>query len=122
MVVDGAGKLIRLSESVWTLRKADDIRRRRAVDDAGEEQGIVEDLFIDEAENRVRLLQVSPPAIFGVIRCGWFISADAITLISSDSVRFDIHGKSAYRRVRYDPEVIQHASRYVDLLNGYRCI
>jgi sporulation protein YlmC with PRC-barrel domain len=122
MVVDGVGKLIRLSDSLWTVRKADDIRRRRVVDDAGEEQGIVEELFVDEAENKVRLLQVSPPAIFGVIRCGWFISTDAITLISSNSVRLDIYGQNAYERVRYDPDVVRRASRAMDLLNDYRCI
>ena len=120
-MLGGLSKLIRLGDSSWTLKKADDIRRRRVIDDAGDEQGVIQELFIDEAETRVRLLQVSPPGIFGVSRCAWFISTEAITSVTFDSVRLNLNGQDPSGALTYDPDVVEHVSRYQDLLYDYRC-
>ena len=92
--------LIRLSDTSRALaRKADDIRGKLALDEAGYEMGRVEDLVIDDECRRV---------YFMIIQASGFISGEKQLLLPVDTVRQrrgnHVHVDQDHERVAAGPE------------------
>ena len=61
---DNAGSLFRLSDTSLTVADpADDVRGRKVVDNNGDDIGKVEDLLIDDQENKVGTAQTSVDSV-----------------------------------------------------------
>ena len=111
-------RLLRLSDSTLTLEKpADDLRTHRVFDSDGEEIGKVEDLFIDEAENKVRFMLVTSGGFLGLGAEQILIPVDAISGIDEKGVHI-AHGREHISGApQYDPELVDQ--EYYQSLYGY---
>src|SRR5688572_12369479 len=82
-----AMQIVRLSESESTLATpAEDIRGRVVRDANGDKIGCVDDLMIDEHQNKLRFICVKSWDVPGL---RFLIPVEAITRVSSDDVRVD---------------------------------
>jgi sporulation protein YlmC with PRC-barrel domain len=111
--------LVRLSDSNLALaNRAEDIRGRTALDMAGEELGKVEDLFIDEQDHKVHLLEVSSGGFLGLGATKFLIPVDAIRRIADDAVYISQSRERVAGAPRYDPALVDE--RYVsDVYDHY---
>ena len=84
------GNLIKLSDSALTVAEpAEDVRGLAVVDRNGEEIGNVDDLLLDDRENRVRFLQVGHGGFLGIGEEHFLVPVDAVTRIDADHVHVD---------------------------------
>ena len=82
------GTLVKLSEIDETIAgRDDDIRGRTVKDVDGEDLGTVKDLLVDEAEKRVRFLEVASGGFLGIGQDTSLIPVDAISAITDDEVK-----------------------------------
>jgi sporulation protein YlmC with PRC-barrel domain len=106
------------------LRIADrreDVRGRKVVDESGGSVGKVTDLFIDECEQRVRLLQVNAGGGFlGLGETKLLIPMELVTEVSDESVRINQSRKRIARAPRYDP-ALAGESHYGEVYSYYGC-
>lgn len=111
--------LVRLSDSNLTLHdRTEDIRGRRVVDVAGEDLGKVDDLFIDEREQKVRFLEVSTGGFLGLGATKFLLPVDAITRLTDETVYVNQSREQVAGAPRYDPTLVEE--RYVsDLYSHY---
>jgi sporulation protein YlmC with PRC-barrel domain len=110
--------LVRLSDSNLTLaNRAEDIRGRTVLDMAGEELGKVEDLFIDEQDHKVRLLEVSSGGFLGLGATKFLIPVDAIRRVTDDAVYISQSRERVAGAPRYDPALVDE--RYVSDVYGH---
>lgn len=116
---DRSAALVRLSDSNLTLSDgAEDIRGRKAIDMAGEELGKVDDLLIDEREQKVRFLEVTSGGFLGLGATKFLLPVDAITRLTDDSVYINQSRESVAGAPRYDPTLVEE--RYVsDVYSHY---
>lgn len=87
-------------------RPEDDIRGRLVVARDGDEVGAVDGLLIDEAERRVRFLQVGSGGFLGLGKKSRLIPVDAVTLID-EAVHVDTTRSQVSGSPDYDPQVIE---------------
>jgi sporulation protein YlmC with PRC-barrel domain len=81
------GRLVWLGETYRTVADADaDVRGRTAFDDNGDEIGRVEDLLVDEEEDRVRFLRIGSGGFLGLGREHFLVPVDAVTAVGRDTV------------------------------------
>ena len=110
--------LVRLSDTNLTLADAaEDIRGRDVLDMAGEELGEVNDLFIDEQDHKVRLLEVSSGGFLGLGATKFLIPVDAIRRVTNDAVYISQSRECVAGAPRYDPQLIDE--RYVSAVYGH---
>jgi sporulation protein YlmC with PRC-barrel domain len=110
--------LVRLSDSNLALAdRAEDIRGRTVLDMAGEELGKVEDLFIDEQDHKVRLLEVSSGGFLGLGATKFLIPVEAIRRITDDAVYISQSRERVAGAPRYDPALVDE--RYVSDVYGH---
>jgi len=111
--------LIRLSDTDLTLAdRAEDIRRRKALDMAGEELGEVDDLLIDEREQKVRFLQVTSGGFLGLGATKFLLPVEAIMRITDDAVYINQSRERVAGAPDYDPTLVDE--RYVrDVYSHY---
>jgi sporulation protein YlmC with PRC-barrel domain len=82
--------LLHLSQSGLHLDDPDqDIRGARVLDATGETVGTVADLIIDEADRRVRFLDVSSNGFLGFARDHVLVPVEAVTEVLAGVVRID---------------------------------
>jgi sporulation protein YlmC with PRC-barrel domain len=110
--------LVRLSDSDLTLANRDeDIRARAVFDMAGEELGDVDDLFIDEAQHKVRFLEVASGGFLGLGATKFLIPVDAIRRITPVAVYISQSREQVAGAPRYDPALVDQ--RYVSDVYGH---
>ena len=98
--------LKRLGDTDLTVaRPEEDIRGRKVVDRQGEEVGKVDDLLIDDRENKVRFLQVASGGILGMGKDKSMIPVDAIQGMDEDTVHLDKTRADVASAPAYDPEL-----------------
>jgi len=104
--------LVRLSDTELTVADpAEDIRDRQVIDRDGEEIGEVDDLLIDEADKRVRFLEVASGGFLGLGKTKFLLPVEAITRISDDTVYVSQTRQHIAGAPHYDPDLIhQEAS------------
>jgi sporulation protein YlmC with PRC-barrel domain len=110
--------LVKLSDTNLTLAsRAEDIRGRDVLDTAGEEIGKVDDLLIDEQEQKVRFLQVSSGGFLGLGATKFLIPVDAIMRMTEDAVYISQARERLAGAPRYDPSLVDE--RYLSDVYGY---
>lgn len=109
--------LLRLADTDLVPHPDEDVRGRPVVDRNGDEIGDVDDLLIDEQEQKVRLLQVGSGGFLGIGKTKRLIPVDAVTGID-DKVHIDTTRDDVAGSPEYDPELV-HESEYYEGLYGY---
>jgi len=110
--------LLKLSDTDMTLASAaEDIRGRQVVDTNGEEVGTVDDLMIDDAEQRVRFLRVASGGFLGMGAQKFLIPVDAIKQIKDERVIVNHDRDKIASSPAYDPDVVDE--RYYENVYGY---
>jgi sporulation protein YlmC with PRC-barrel domain len=115
------GALLKLSDTNLTLGDPEeDVRGRKAIDRDGEDIGTVEDLFVDDEENKVRFLQIGSGGFLGIGERKFLIPVDAITRIDADHVHVDQTREHVAGAPEYDPEVTPEPDyNYYEGVYGY---
>jgi len=116
-----ASTLRPLHDTSETISGADeDIRGRAVLDDVGQSVGTVDDLMIDNAQNRVRFLRVECGGFLGLGATQLMIPVDAITSITADAVTIDRAGEHLRGAPRYDPALVNdYDEQYWGQVYGY---
>lgn len=82
--------LVRLSDTEFVLEEqTQDIRGLNVYDAGGEEIGTVEHLYVDEAERKVRFLDVSAGGFLGLGEKNFLIPVEAVRETNEDGVVVD---------------------------------
>lgn len=84
---------------------AEDVRKHKVIDRDGEEIGTVDDLLVDDAERKVRFLQITEGGFLGIGARKFLIPVDAVTRIDDDAVHVDQQGTHVGAGPVYDPTV-----------------
>lgn len=107
------GTLHLLSDSQLTVANPDeDVRGRNVVDRHGEKIGDVDDLLLDDRENRVRFLRVAHGGFLGIGEQHFLVPVDAITRIDADNVHIDRTRSDLGKAPGYSPELAEKADYY----------
>ena len=110
---DTPGNLYRLSETYQTVADpAADVRGRHVVDSDGEEIGTVEDLLVDDEENRVRFLRIGQGGFLGIGKQHFLVPVDAVASVDSDRVHIDRDRARLADVPAYDPELAENEDYY----------
>lgn len=111
--------LVKISDTDLTLADpAEDIRGLNALDMAGEELGEVDDLMIDEREQKVRFLQVTSGGFLGLGATKFLLPVEAIARITDDAVYINQSRERVAGAPGYDPTLVDE--RYVrDVYSHY---
>ena len=105
--LDKKALLVRLSDTnIKFVDSAEDIRGRKVFDRNREEIGKVDDLFVDQGEERVRFLEISSGGFLGLGETKFLIPVDSITTINADEVRIDQTREHVAGAPRYQPELV----------------
>jgi sporulation protein YlmC with PRC-barrel domain len=83
-----------------------DIRGRRVVDLHGAEIGHISDLFIDEGERKVRMLEIRAGGFLGIGDRHFLVPVDAIASVAKDEVRISETRERVVGSPVYDPALI----------------
>src|SRR5690349_11966486 len=101
--------LCKLSDTLLMISDpAADVRGRKVLDKDGEEIGSIDDLMIDEREMHIRFLRVVTGGFIGIGETMFLIPVDAVTEITSDSVRVDQTREQVAGGPSYDPELVSN--------------
>ena len=110
--------LSRLGDHHKTVSSPDeDIRGRMIKDRDGQDVGRVEGLLIDDAEQKVRFMEVASGGFLGFGKSTSFIPVDAITRMTEDDVYISHTREHVAGAPRYDPDIITADGGY--FLNLY---
>ena len=112
--------LRKLRDTDLTVADAsEDVRGRKVFDKRGEEIGDVDDLLIDDRENRVRFLRVASGGFLGLGATKFLVPVDAITGIDAAAVRIDRTREHVAGAPTYDPDLAQGLDYYGGLYGYY---
>jgi sporulation protein YlmC with PRC-barrel domain len=110
--------LHKLSDTHLTMAHgAEDIRGRQVLDTAGEYVGEIDDLFVDEGEQKVRLLQVTSGGFLGLGKMTFLIPVDAIQRITKDAIYICQTRECVAGAPRYEPALVE--KRHLCEVYGY---
>jgi CBS domain-containing protein len=113
------GGLVRLEDTTFMLADpGDDVRGRKVVDSNGDEVGRVDGLTIDEAERRVRFLEVGSGGFLGLGEKRQLIPVEAITRLEPNAVHVGRERTYIAGAPVYDPSIVTQPQFYEDLY-GY---
>ncbi len=116
----GTGTLYRLGETDQTVADpAADVRGRTVVDRHGEEVGRVDDLLVDDRENRVRFPRVGGSGLLGIGRTHYLAPVDAVVSVDTDRVCIAQERGRMGDLPGYDPELADRPD-YYDSVYGWR--
>ncbi|HAQ59896.1 MAG TPA: PRC-barrel domain-containing protein [Microbacterium sp.] len=120
MATSNVNRLSRLDDLDETVADpADDIRGRKVKDSSGNDLGKVSGLLVDEAERKVRLIEIASGGFLGIGQDVTFIPVDAITSITDDEVRIAESRERVAGAPIYDPELIAERDNYGEVLGYY---
>jgi len=110
-------ELTKLSDTNLILADASqDIRDRKVIDRNGDDIGRIDDLFIDQEERMVRMLQIKAGGFLGIGERHFLLPVDTITAISNIDVA-EIHVNVTRERVIgspvYNPHLVLAPAREV---------
>ena len=115
---DKVPQLVRLRDTDQTVSRSDeDIRGRMAKDKDGRDLGTIEGLLIDEAERKVRFMEVGSGGFLGLGESKSLIPVEAITRTTADAVFIGHTREHVAGAPRYDPELVE--SRLENFFNLY---
>ena len=86
-----------------------DIRNRKVIDRHGDEIGHVSDLFIDQDERKVRMLEIRAGGFLGIGDRHVILPVDAITSVTKDEVHVNQTGERVAHSPTYDPTLFAEA-------------
>jgi sporulation protein YlmC with PRC-barrel domain len=113
-------KLVKLSDADMTVADpAEDIRGRTVVDTHGEEVGKVDELLMDEGENKVRFLRLAAGGFLGIGETKFLIPVDAVSRVSDEAVHIDQTREHVAGAPQYDPELTYEPPYYGGLYGYY---
>jgi hypothetical protein len=100
-------QLVRLRDTDQTVSSSDeDIRGRMAKDKDGHDLGTIEGLLIDDAERKVRFMEVGSGGFLGLGETKSLIPVEAITRMTPDAVYIGHTREHVAGAPRYDPELV----------------
>jgi len=112
--------LVRLADVALELADpADDVRGRKVVDSNGDEVGKVEGLIIDEAERRVRFLEVGSGGFLGLGEQKRLVPVEAMTRVDEDAVHVSPERAHVAGGPAYDPDIELERRDYDDVYGYY---
>jgi hypothetical protein len=110
---DKVPQLVRLRDTDRTVSSSDeDIRGRMAKDKAGHDLGTVDGLLVDEAERKVRFMEVASGGFLGLGESKSLIPVEAITRVTPDAVYIGHTREHVAGAPRYDPELAHTELEY----------
>lgn len=114
-------ELEKLTETGLALEDStQDIRNRKVVDAQGEDIGHVSNLFIDQGERKVRMLEVRAGGFLGLGDRHFLLPVDAITSVAKDEVRVNQTRERIVHSPAYDPTlIVAPTQQYLDPYYGY---
>ena len=113
-------QLVRLRDTDRTVSSSDeDIRGRMARDKAGHDLGTIEGLLIDEAERKVRFMEVASGGFLGLGESKSLIPVEAITRTTADAVYIGHTLEHVAGAPRYDPDLVATRRDYFFNLYPY---
>jgi hypothetical protein len=113
-------QLVRLRDTDQTVSSSDeDIRGRMAKDKDGQDLGTIEGLLIDEAERKVRFMEVGSGGFLGLGESKSLIPVEAVTHIEPDAVYIGHTREHVAGAPRYDPELVEARLDYFFNLYPY---
>ncbi|TCC52171.1 PRC-barrel domain containing protein [Kribbella pittospori] len=115
-----AHTLVRLADVALELADpADDVRGRKVVDRNGDQVGKVDGLIIDEAERRVRFLEVGSGGFLGLGEHKQLVPVEAITRVDEDAVHIAPERTQVAGGPAYDPDLEPERRYYDDVYTYY---
>jgi hypothetical protein len=106
-------QLVRLRDTDQTVSRSDeDIRGRMAKDKDGLDLGTIEGLLVDEAERKVRFMEVASGGFLGLGESKSLIPVEAITRVTPDAVYIGHTLEHVAGAPRYDPELMHTELEY----------
>jgi sporulation protein YlmC with PRC-barrel domain len=119
MTVSGQQTLYRLRDSGLDLEEPGaDIRGFKVLDRSGEEFGSVDELIIDDAERKVRFMEVASGGFLGLGEKKFLIPIDSISRLGKDEVQVDRTREHVAGAPQYDPE-LKRADDWADAYGYY---
>jgi sporulation protein YlmC with PRC-barrel domain len=111
----GMTTLVKMGDANLTVADpSEDIRGRKVLDKNGDEVAKVDDLMIDNRENKGRLLQVESGGFLGLGETTGLIPVDAITRITEDQVHISQTREHVARAPRYSPALANGQNFFVE--------
>lgn len=105
--------LLRISDTHLTpMDPVQDIRDREVIDSNGENIGRVSDLFIDDADKRVRFVEVAAGGFMHLGETKFLIPVDAVENMDEKAVYINRNGEHIAATPKYNPQLIDQP--YVD--------
>ena len=87
------------------------------VDRNQEEIGKVQDLFVDQSEEKIRFLEISSGGFLGLGETKFLVPVDAITAVKENEVRIDQTRQHLAGAPSYAPELVD--ARYLTNVYDY---
>lgn len=114
----GSSRLVPLSGSGRRIAgEGQDIREWTVLDREGEELGTVDDLLIDDAEEKVRFLRIRNGGFLGLGADTFVLPVDTVTRAADGVAHVDQDRTSVSGAPAYTPELTE--DRYYEDLYGY---
>ncbi len=115
----GSSRLLPLAQTQQSLTSPEqDIRGRRVLDSRGEELGRVDELIVDEGEERVRFIRVAHGGLLGIGGESLLLPVETITRVDDEQVHVNQDRDKVAGGPRYNPD-LQEATNYEDLYGYY---
>ena len=112
-------EFVKLSDSDLRLKVPEqDVRGLEVYERGGDQIGSVGDLYIDEQERKVRLLEVGAGGFLGMGEKHFLIPAEAVASVGEDGVTIDHSGEKVAGFPPFDPDV-EPESNYQRSLYDY---
>ena len=113
------GRLVWLGETYRTVADPEaDVRGRTAIDSNGDQIGRVEDLLVDDEEDRVRFLRIGSGGFLGLGREHFLVPVDAVTAVGRDVVIISRDRTRLEDVPGYDPDLADDRG-YYDRIYGW---
>lgn len=106
---EAVGKAVLYSLRVSGLKFADptkDIRGRTVIDRDGEKMGFVDDLLLDDHNQRIRFVQVAHGGLVGISRTHFMIPINSVTRVEDRYVHIITSRAEVERTPDYQPELV----------------
>lgn len=111
---------VKLSDSDLRLKAPEqDVRGLDVYERGGDPIGSVEDLYVDEQERKVRLLEVGAGGFLGMGEKHFLIPTEAVAGVGDDRVTIDLSREKVAGYPPFDPDVVPEASYQRSLYDYY---
>jgi sporulation protein YlmC with PRC-barrel domain len=113
-------QFVKLSDSDLRLKDPEqDVRGLEVYERGGDQIGSVEDLYVDQQERKVRLLEVGAGGFLGMGEQHFLIPAEVVASVGEDGVTIDHSREKVAGSPPYDPDVVPEANYQRALYDYY---